>query len=203
MFKTVMSDGTALEVRTVQPSDRPWLLAGFKHLSQRSRYFRFLRAIDELSDENLEQFTSAPDARHMALGALDVSSPTTRPVGISRYERFDGDGAQAAEMAVTVVDAYQGRGIGALLIGATAWCAAHAGITELVAYVHPENKGMIRLLRSLGAPPPEHGLSDLVFRLPISRDAEHFSRTGSGMQARRAYDLMRSTDAAGQRGPTG
>ena len=57
----------------------------------------------------------------------------------------------AAEVAVTVTDRYQGRGVGRLLVEALRPAAVRAGLTSLVYLVDPTNRPALRLLRSLGA----------------------------------------------------
>jgi GNAT superfamily N-acetyltransferase len=59
------------------------------------------------------------------------------------------DEPAAAEVAVTVTDRYQGRGIGRLLVGALQSAAVGAGLTTLVYMVDPTNRPALRLLRSL------------------------------------------------------
>jgi GNAT superfamily N-acetyltransferase len=57
-----------------------------------------------------------------------------------------------AEVAFTVVDRYQGRGIGASLVWHLAIVAREAGLDELIAEVLPENKSMLRLFQRSGLP---------------------------------------------------
>jgi RimJ/RimL family protein N-acetyltransferase len=185
-FELDLPEGPRLLVRPVVPADRGKLLAGFDRLSERSRFFRFLGAMSRLSPEDLDRFTAAGDANHGAFGALDISGATPIPVAIARYERF-ADGSALAEMAVTVVDAYQGRGVGTVMVAATAYCSARAGIEALIAFVHPENAGMSHLLQSLGAITENRSPSEICYRLPVYTDAQRYPATARGVMLRQTF----------------
>jgi GNAT superfamily N-acetyltransferase len=100
-------------IRQVHSADAPLLADGFARLSARSRQLRFLTPKKGLSPAELRYFTDVHDHDHEALGALD--HPGGRGVGVARYVR-DADDPQAAEIAVTVIDDWQGRGLGAELV---------------------------------------------------------------------------------------
>ena len=55
-----------------------------------------------------------------------------------------------AEIAFVVVDAYQGKGIGAALMNHLAKLARDAGLKELIAEVLPENAGMLKVFNKFG-----------------------------------------------------
>jgi len=202
MFRTRIADDLDLLVRTVEPADRAHLLAGFSHLSERSRFFRFLGGVTRLSEKDLARFTARSNSEHCAIGALNMSVVPPDPVAIARYERLDTD-QESAEMAVTVIDTYQGRGVGPLLIGAIAFCAAEAGIKRFVAYVHPENRGMIQLMISLGAHIADAAEGEITFDMPLHRDAGGYPDTRVGKQMRLAYDLMAHHAPESAARPTG
>ncbi len=44
-IKTCLRDGTPILIRAVEPEDKHLLEIGFEHLSDRSRYFRFLHTV--------------------------------------------------------------------------------------------------------------------------------------------------------------
>jgi hypothetical protein len=104
----VLRDGSAVLIRQVYSADAPLLADGFARLSARSRQLRFLTPKKGLSPAELRYFTDVHD--HEALGALD--HPGGRGVGVARYA----DDPQAAEIAVTVIDDWQGGGLGAELV---------------------------------------------------------------------------------------
>ena len=191
-FVMNLPDGLQLLVRPVVPADRGKLLAGFESLSERSRFFRFLGAMSRLSPEDLDRFSAAGDANHGAFGALDISGATPIPVAIARYERF-ADGSALAEMAVTVIDAYQGRGVGTIMVAVTAYCAARAGIEALIAFVHPENAGMSHLLLSLGAVIENRSPSEICYRLPVSTTGDRFPTSARGAVLRQTFAAIETS----------
>jgi RimJ/RimL family protein N-acetyltransferase len=151
----VLRDGSAVLIRPVRPVDAPLLADGFARLSARSRQLRFLTPKQELSPAELRYFTDVDHHDHEALGALD--HPGGRGVGIARYVR-DADDPQAAEIAVTIIDDWQGRGLGTELVAQLSERARSAGIRRFTALVAADNPAMAGLLRNVRA--------DLVGREP-------------------------------------
>ena len=152
----VLRDGSAVAIRQVRSTDAPLLADGFARLSPESRRLRFLRRKDELSAAELRYFTDVDHHDHEALGALDHAAG--RGVGVARYVRDAGD-PHAAEIALTVVDDWQGRGLGTELLAQLSGRARAAGIRRFTALVSADNAAMTALLRRLCADPVhrEHG----------------------------------------------
>jgi RimJ/RimL family protein N-acetyltransferase len=144
----VLRDGSAVLIRQVQGADAPLVADGFARLSARSRQLRFLSPKTELSPAELRYFTDVDHHDHEALGALD--HPGGRGVGIARYVRDAGD-PQAAEITVTVIDDWQGRGLGTELVARLSERARCEGIRRFTALVAADNRAMAGLLRNAGA----------------------------------------------------
>jgi RimJ/RimL family protein N-acetyltransferase len=144
----VLRDGSAVLIRQVRSTDAPLLADGFARLSPRSRWMRFLGAKTTLSAAELRYFTEVDHHDHEAIGAL--SAADGRGVGIARYVR-DADDPQAAEIAVTVVDDWQGRGLGTELLSRLSDRARQAGIHRFTALSAAENVTVAGLARKLGA----------------------------------------------------
>src|SRR6266496_471383 len=130
--RAVLRDGSAVLIRPIQPADAPLLADGFARLSLKSRQQRFLTPKQELSPAELRYLTDIDHHEHEALGA--VSRADGRGVGIARYVRRAED-PQTAEIAVTVVDDWQGRGLGAELLARLSDRARQEGICRLTALV--------------------------------------------------------------------
>ena len=152
----VLRNGSTVLIRQVQSADAPLVADGFARLSARSRQLRFLTPKKELSPDELRYFTDVDHHDHEALGALNQADG--RGVGIARYVR-DADDPSAAEIAVTIVDDWQGRGLGTELVAQLSERARSEGIRRFTALVSADNAGMIALLRRLCADPVhrEHG----------------------------------------------
>jgi ribosomal protein S18 acetylase RimI-like enzyme len=87
---------------------------------------------------------------HVALVALAEEAGRKVIVGGGRYIVFEPGGA---EMAFVVVDAWQGRGVGSILMRHLIKIAAGAGLQELTAEVLPENTAMLRVFGKSGFRP--------------------------------------------------
>jgi GNAT superfamily N-acetyltransferase len=122
-----LRDGSAVLIRPVRPEDAGLLEDGFARL----RYF-----------------TGVDHRDHEALGALD--HVRGGGVGIARYVR-DREDPYAAEIAVTVIDGWQGRGLGTELLAQLSERACQEGIRRFTAAVAADNAAMTGLLRNLGA----------------------------------------------------
>ena len=109
-----LRDGTRVLIRPIEPEDKGLLLSGFEQLSEQSRYRRFLAPVPKLTESQLTYLTEVDHDTHEALVAVDAGQPL-RGLGVARYVRLQ-DHPEIAEAAVTVIDAYQGRGLGTLLL---------------------------------------------------------------------------------------
>jgi GNAT superfamily N-acetyltransferase len=141
----VLADGTMLVIRPVVPKDKQRFLDGFARLSAESRYRRFMAPIDELTPDMLRQFTEVDYVDHFAYVALLADEPGLPGVGVARYVRLEDD-PEVAEAAITVIDDYQGRGVGTLLLEALGAVALENGIRRFRGYVLEQNRPMIELL---------------------------------------------------------
>lgn len=141
--------------------------------------------VDALSPEHLRYLTEVDGRDHVAWAALDEERPGLPGMGVARYARLP-DEPEVAEAAITVVDAYQGRGLGTVLLGVLAGTARDHRITTFCNYVLADNEAMIRLLDELGAElvPEEKGVHRLD--LPIPEDPDDVSDTPVGRTLRAA-----------------
>src|SRR6476646_8790237 len=140
-----LRDGSAVLIRPVRPEDAGLLENGFAGLSDRSRRMRFLGPKAGLSAAELRYLTDVDHRDHEALGALDHARGGG--VGIARYLR-DRDDPRTAEIAVTVIDDWQGRGLGTELLARLAERARREGIDRFTAAVSADNAAMAGLLRN-------------------------------------------------------
>ncbi|HEV2751730.1 MAG TPA: GNAT family N-acetyltransferase [Gemmatimonadales bacterium] len=174
-----LRDGRRVLVRRIRPEDRDRLQVGLHQLSAASRYHRFHAAVSELSPEQLSYLTEVDHVNHLAWIALDPTLPGEPAVGVARCIRVPVK-PEMAEVAVTVLDAYQGRGLGTLLLGVLSQSAAMRGIRTFRAYVEEDNESMLRIFRDLGA---HVGCLDVgVYQLdiPVPIDPETLPDTPTG-----------------------
>jgi RimJ/RimL family protein N-acetyltransferase len=146
--KAVLRDGSEVVIGPVGPADAALLQDGFSRLSPRSRQLRFLGIKKSLTAADLRYFTQIDHHHHEALGAVDRAGG--QGVGVARWVRSTED-AQTAEIAITVVDEWQRRGLGTELLGLLAERAREEGIHRFTALAGGDNAAVAGLLRGAGA----------------------------------------------------
>ena len=144
-----MSPISALAIRPIGPGDRDALIAAFERLSEESRYRRFLSPKPRLTLREATQLTDVDHVTHEALVAVEHGD---RLVGVARYAVWHGRPG-VAELAVTIADEWQGRGLGTLLAQRAVESAKANGMTVLTGSTLWENDAARRLLGRLGFRP--------------------------------------------------
>jgi GNAT superfamily N-acetyltransferase len=127
-----LRDGSLVVIRRVSPADASLVEEGFAQLSAVSRYRLFLFDRPDLTAEEARDLTQVDHHDQEALGAIDPANGAG--VGLARYVRRRGDPTRAVA-AVTVVDAWQGRGLGTELLTRLAGHACAAGIERFEAHM--------------------------------------------------------------------
>src|SRR3954454_20224619 len=124
---TITSDGELLQVSRLGACDRDAIAEVFARMSDESRRMRFLAAKPTLSKAELRYLTDLDHTSHDALAAL---APDGRIVAVARYAAWR---PGLAELAIEVIDEYQGRGIGPQLLERTIELARANGYCRLTA----------------------------------------------------------------------
>ena len=135
-----------MAIRPVRSTDAALLADGFARLSQRSRRQPFLRDKDHLTVAELRYLTSVDHHDHEALGAL---SRDGRGVGVARFIR-DTEDPDSAEVAITIVDEWQGRGLGTKLLELLSDHARRVGVARFTATVAADNIASAAMVRTAG-----------------------------------------------------
>lgn len=154
-----LRDGRTIEIRALHRDDREELLAAVGRLSGLSLQRRFFSAKRGFSDAETAFFTDIDFDKHVALVALIAENGQPTIVGGGRYVL--GKDSEA-ELAFLVVDAYQGQGIGRLLMKHLIAIAQERGLRALTAVVLRENAAMLRLFSDFGfTTVPQRELSEV------------------------------------------
>jgi acyl-CoA synthetase (NDP forming)/GNAT superfamily N-acetyltransferase len=170
-------DGRIVHVRPVTEGDEDALRELYGRASPETRYLRFFSAGISI-DREVRRLMPGDD--HVAL----LAEHDGQVVGVASYEVLSGD---RAEMAVLVDDAWQGDGIGSLLIEHLAAVARRAGIQELVGDVLATNVAMLRT--SAGLAPGiarQHGEDPGVVRIHIPTQPDERALAAAGARDRTA-----------------
>jgi acetyl coenzyme A synthetase (ADP forming)-like protein len=146
----VLSDGGTVHIRPIRPSDADTVNAFHRRLSAETIYLRFFSPLPNLSPAMLARFVNVDYVDRMAL----VAELGDELFGVARYDRLPSppgqEGGAEAEVAFTIGDAHQGRGIGTILLEHLAGAAKHAGISRFVAETLPQNQRMLRVFHDAG-----------------------------------------------------
>jgi GNAT superfamily N-acetyltransferase len=149
MTTHALTDGTQVSIRALRPEDREGLHDAFKKLSAASRYSRFLRPMGDLSPDLLDYLTRVDGKNHVALVAtresLDLKDESG--VAVGRFISLP-DRKRCAEVAITVADACQGRGLGTLMLRALADEARRVDVDTFVAEMLGDHRAIPRLVKS-------------------------------------------------------
>jgi GNAT superfamily N-acetyltransferase len=146
-----LRDGSTAELRPIHPDDRVLLAEGLSQMSIESRFARFGTGVDHFTAAELEYLTNVDHVAHVAWGALIDGEPA----GVGRYIRFSD--TLCADIALTVVDKFQGRGLGRVLFDALIASARANNVEELCFEVQPFNEAVRRMLAGLEANLDETG----------------------------------------------
>jgi RimJ/RimL family protein N-acetyltransferase len=142
-------DGRVLAVRPITPASKPLIAAAMTRLSPESIRRRFFAPRRELTELELHRLTAMDGWNQYALGVCARGADgALEGIGVARFARTVAD-PKTAEIAITVVDAFQGQGIGKALVARLIDAATVRGIRQLNAIILPDNAPVIGLLQRL------------------------------------------------------
>jgi GNAT superfamily N-acetyltransferase len=145
---TTTRDGATIRIRAIRPDDQDRLHDHFKGLSELSIYYRFMGFKRDLTPQDLTRLTELDFRNHVGLAATLTEDGRERFVGVGRY--ICGADPHRAEVAFAILDGFQGRGIGTLLLEHLALIADANGVTEFDADVLGENRQMLEVFAHSG-----------------------------------------------------
>jgi protein lysine acetyltransferase len=144
--EVTLRDGTRLWIRPVLPTDHGKLADTQPGFSRESHYRRFFSA-PPLRNKVIEYLIDVDYVDHFAWAVLAADEAG---VASARYIR-ERDAPDTAEVAFAVIDDYQGRGLGTLLLGALTVAARENGVRRFRARLLSDNAAMRAVLRRAGA----------------------------------------------------
>lgn len=143
-----LSNGANITIRPIRPEDA-MLEKDFVHrLSERTKYFRFMQALQELTPEMIVRFTQIDYDREMAFVAVTDAANMPGELGVGRY-LMNPDG-NSVEFALVVADDCQCLGIGSKLMRTLMQTAKAKGMAFFEGEVLAVNTPMLSLVKKLG-----------------------------------------------------
>ncbi|MGD9971689.1 MAG: GNAT family N-acetyltransferase [Desulfatirhabdiaceae bacterium] len=149
-----LKDGTMVTIRSIRPDDKKRLDDAFKNLESESIYTRFFGAKRKLTDEELKTATEVDFENTVALVVTILTDAGEETIiGAGRYIRCDtADGLRSAEIAFTVEEDYQGKGIASRILRHLIDIAREKGVSRFEAVVLPQNRAMLAVFERTGFP---------------------------------------------------
>lgn len=148
--RELLRDGSPVDIRALRPEDEAGMLAAIGQTSAQSLQRRFFVMKRHFSDKERAYFMDIDFKNHVAIVALADESGGKAIVGGGRYIVTE---PGRAEMGFVVIDAWQGRGIGSILMRHLMKIAGDAGLQELTAEVLAENAAMLKVFGKFGFRP--------------------------------------------------
>jgi acetyltransferase len=149
-------DGSDATLRPIRVSDMELERAFVRNLSPQSKFKRFMGELKELSPEQLHAFTHPDHERESVYVVIRSTVAGEEEVAVARY-MVEPDG-ESCEFAITIADAWQGKGIAGRLMRALIRDAKSRGLKRMHGFVLGANTRMLDFVRKLG------------FRIEFDRD---------------------------------
>lgn len=169
--------GDVVGVRPLGPEDADLLVDIFDHMGSWSRYQRFHQSVDHVSEararEVAEEIVRPDGTRKWGVIAFSIMPDGADvPIGVARYMEIE-DEPQEVEVAISIRDDYQNRGIGTQIMAITVEHARQAGFLRVVASIQNDNQSVWRVFERLPytvARRPDGTMSDITVDMTAPRE---------------------------------
>jgi GNAT superfamily N-acetyltransferase len=188
-------DSTYLCFKVLEPSDRDRFLDGFKKLSRRSVYHRFFGFMKELSGQQLEDLLNTDMEDHVAWTAFDIVDDEAIGIGVGRFRRSTTN-PDEAELALTVIDEYQDKGVGTVLLGLMYYLGIKLNISTFTGVMLADNSKLIRRFKDLGAEMIRSG-SEYEMRLPVFKNIDDIPKSKYSRVLMPVLQFLKENDFCG------
>jgi GNAT superfamily N-acetyltransferase len=138
----------SVTIRSLHPADTVMEDKFVRNLSVETKHYRFLGGVKELSPAELKRLCDVDGRHSMAFVATVQKNGCEMEIGGSRYAGCSSDGV--GEMAVTIADAWQHKGLGQLLVKRLIAYARTHGVKQLYSVDLADNTAMRELATELG-----------------------------------------------------
>ena len=162
----LLADGGLISVRPLGPEDAHLLEEGLSKMSPESRRRRFHTPLKRFSKGMLRHLTQIDGVHHRAWGVFLDDHPVHTGIGVARLVEHP-DRTDVADLAITVLDRFQGRGIGRLLLRFLIDEGRAAGYRALSASVLAENGPMLHLIEQVGGQRTGQARGQIELEIPL------------------------------------
>jgi len=164
-----LRNGRSVQLRALQATDADELLQSFSRLSANTRDMRFMRGVAHLEPAALRRAVAQLLERGLAVVATVPAADGVDIVGGASF--VVGADPQTCEFAITIVDGWQGCGLGSLLMRRLIEAARQRGLRTMEGFVLATNHPMLALAKSLGfdSKPDHDDYTVRIVRLDLQR----------------------------------
>jgi GNAT superfamily N-acetyltransferase len=142
-----LANGPVVRFRHVSPDDQPLITEAIRTASRETLLHRFFSPIRSVAPDQLQRMLAIDRTRELCVVGVVEQNGATRIVCGARYVRLPTPGA--AEIAFTVHDDFQHRGLGTFLLKLLARLASAEGIRWFEADVMTSNNKMLSLFKKV------------------------------------------------------
>ena len=146
MEESRLYEGRKVVYRPAKPSDNRMIQEHFYQMDARDVEMRFFNLRRHFYRDEMEDMSQVDYVKNLSIVAVTGEIGFERIVGLGGYFLEHGT---TAELAFSVAKGWQGQGIASVIIQKLAEAARENGISTLMAYTLPNNRGMIKLFKKL------------------------------------------------------
>lgn len=140
--------GQAVMVRAISPQDADCLQAYIRNLSAPARRNRFLGAVSELAPRELNRLTHMNGPQELALVVFARTGGETTMIG--EAVQVIAPESRRCEIALSVADAWQRKGLGTILLSHMKCRARMIGVRHVIGEILRTNEAMRGLAHKAG-----------------------------------------------------
>lgn len=137
-------------VGSVRPHNKKQISDGLRDMSPETIRYRFLGSKRDFSERELQYLTVLDGWNHYAIG-IEEREKLKRGVGIVRMVRSSHSDTEA-EVAITIIDEYQKKGLGMFFLDLIMLAALERKIEKLSFTFLPQNEAIAKLINRAGVP---------------------------------------------------
>jgi GNAT superfamily N-acetyltransferase len=182
-----------LILREVTEGDKNLFRKGILRLSPGSLFHRFHTHSISLNDHLLDYLTRVDQVNHVAIGIIDTASGECPGIAVARYIR-NRDNPNVAEVAVTIIDEYQGRGLSAVLLAGLSRYAHENGIEFFRLFIQAGRHQLRQKLLALGGSVVRRHSEIIEIEVPAVPDLSAMDASGWSLVFHSTLDELKNRD---------